>query len=474
MICCNRMRKIKIGRFSLFFWLFITWMICFSFLCSQREIESKTIFLLSSSLCYLIGFSFLKKIENRYKDFHGPAYYLFFIVCLMKYFVMPLSLCLSQGFSTIGPSVTDISFNKAVLLTVYEMVYIICLRFLFLRYYISAKKKRISSNEIRSDGIRGAFIFIFILLLGGILSSIPNFNIIPKNIFILDEGFVEQGQVVSYGVIITWWKYIFFISTFSLLYYLYQKCSNRLFYYLSVLLIFFFLGLITGTSRWAILFFLLISLYLSFKMYGPRIKKIILPISLISLAVIISITIYKFSWAFQYSENIYIDFFQVMIGQLQSYFSGPNLMAQALDMGDSPMYIHKITFTTFINDFLGSIPLVAGHVDQTDRINYYFNRYLFDWYSDKTSQIIPMTAVGAIYFNILLSPVFTILFTWLGFVFEFRGLSDKRIYCNFLYLYISFWCVLSICFCPQIIWGNLITIIFPIFIVYKLFVAKYR
>lgn len=208
-------------------------------------------------------------------------------------------------------------------------------------------------------------------------------------------------------------------------------------------------------------------------MFGSRVRKIIFPISLVSLTTIISITLYKFSWAFQYSENMYIDFFQVMMGQLQSYFSGPNLVAQALEMENNPMFVHRITFSTFINDFLGSIPSVASSIDQTDRINYYFNRYLLDWYSDNTSQIIPMTAVGAIYFNILFSPVFTVLFTWLGFIFEFKGISDNRIYNNFVYLYAAFWCVLAICFCPQIIWGNLIGLVFPVFIIYKFLMAKY-
>lgn len=265
----------------------------------------------------------------------------------------------------------------------------------------------------------------------------------------------------------------FFFLPFPFLYYMYKKGSNRLFYYLSVLLILFFLGLITGTSRWSILFFLLLSLYLCSKMFGSRVRKIIFPISLVSLTTIISITLYKFSWAFQYSENMYIDFFQVMMGQLQSYFSGPNLVAQALEMENNPMFVHRITFSTFINDFLGSIPSVASSIDQTDRINYYFNRYLLDWYSDNTSQIIPMTAVGAIYFNILFSPVFTVLFTWLGFIFEFKGISDNRIYNNFVYLYAAFWCVLAICFCPQIIWGNLIGLVFPVFIIYKFLMAKY-
>ena len=160
------------------------------------------------------------------------------------------------------------------------------------------------------------------------------------------------------------------------------------------------------------------------------------------------------------------------MGQLQSYFSGPNLIAQALEMNSNPLFMDKITYSTFVNDFLGSLPSVAKHIDQTDRINYYFNRYLFDWYSDKTSQIIPMVAVGAIYFNIFFSPIFTIFFTWIGFMLERKALVDNRIYCKFLYLYAAFWCVLAICFCPQIIWGNLVGFVIPIYIIYKFLVIK--
>lgn len=468
------MRKLGTSKPSLFFLMFIIWIVNCFLVCNQNTSGGKTVLLLLISLYYLIGFSFLGKREKLYKEFHGPAYYLFWVVCLIKYFVMPLSLCFSQSFDTIGPSVTDSSFNMAVILIMYEMICIIFLRVLFLRYYIPIKKEYAYREGIRSGNSRMILVFGFIVFLGIALSFVPNFNIIPKNLFVLAEDFERQEISVSYGMVVIWWKYIFFLSTFSFLYYMYKRSSNRLFYYLSVLLIFFFLGLITGTSRWAILFFLLLSLYLCSKMYGSRVRKIIIPISLVSLVTIISITLYKFSWAFQYSENIYIDFFQVLMGQLQSYFSGPNLVAQALEMENNPMFAHRITFSTFLNDFLGSIPSVAGSVDQTDRINYYFNRYLFDWYSDQTSQIIPMTAVGAIYFNMLFSPVFTVLFTWLGFVFEFKGMSDSRIYVKFIFLYAAFWCVLAICFCPQIIWGNLIGFVFPIFIIYKFLMVKYR
>ncbi|RHL07442.1 MULTISPECIES: hypothetical protein [Bacteroides] len=467
------MKKIGTGKPSLFFLMFIIWIVSCFFVCDQNTDGGKTAVLLLLALSYLVSFSFLGRIENLYKEFHGPAYHLFFVVCLIKYFVMPLSLCLSQSFDTIGPSVASSSFNMAVMLIIYEMICIVLLRVLFLKYYISARKEYVYSEGIKNGNSRVILIFWGVVLVGIILSFVPNFNIIPKNLFVLAEDFEGQDTAVSLGVIVIWWKYVFFLSTFSFLYYMYKKGSNRLFYYLSVLLILFFLGLITGTSRWSILFFLLLSLYLCSKMFGSRVRKIIFPISLVSLTTIISITLYKFSWAFQYSENMYIDFFQVMMGQLQSYFSGPNLVAQALEMENNPMFVHRITFSTFINDFLGSIPSVASSIDQTDRINYYFNRYLLDWYSDNTSQIIPMTAVGAIYFNILFSPVFTVLFTWLGFIFEFKGISDNRIYNNFVYLYAAFWCVLAICFCPQIIWGNLIGLVFPVFIIYKFLMAKY-
>lgn len=467
------MKKIDISRPSLFFFMFIIWIISCLNVCNQNAGGGKIVLLLLTSLCYLIGFSFLGKKEKLYKEFHGPAYYLFGAVCLIKYFVMPLSLCLSQSFDTIGPSVTDSSFNMAVILIIYEMICIIFLRLLFLKHYIPRKKEYAYWEGIKSGNNRVILVLGFVVLLGVVLSFVPNFNILPKNLFVLAEDFEGQGTTVSFGVVVTWWKYVFFISALSFLYYMYKKSESKLYYYLSVLLILLFLGLITGTSRWAILFFLLLSLYLCSKMYGSKVRKIIFPISLVSLATIISITLYKFSWAFQYSENVYIDFFQVMMGQLQSYFSGPNLVAQALEMENNPMFAHKITFSTFINDFLGSIPSVASSIDQTDRINYYFNRHLLDWYSDNTSQIIPMTAVGAIYFNMLFSPVFTVLFTWLGFVFEFKGISDNRIYVKFIFLYAAFWCVLAICFCPQIIWGNLIGFVFPVFIIYKFLMAKY-
>ena len=217
------MKKIGTGKPSLFFLMFIIWIVSCFFVCDQNTDGGKTAVLLLLALSYLVSFSFLGRIENLYKEFHGPAYHLFFVVCLIKYFVMPLSLCLSQSFDTIGPSVASSSFNMAVMLIIYEMICIVLLRVLFLKYYISARKEYVYSEGIKNGNSRVILIFWGVVLVGIILSFVPNFNIIPKNLFVLAEDFEGQDTAVSLGVIVIWWKYVFFLSTFSFLYYMYKK-----------------------------------------------------------------------------------------------------------------------------------------------------------------------------------------------------------------------------------------------------------
>lgn len=459
-------------KLNLFFWLFSFWLFCLIYTGITGALDGRTIGVLLISLSYIIGFNLLFKIEENYNEFHAPTYYLFYSACFIKYYVMPLSLCLTQEFDTFGPSVAERSFFYAVLLTVYEMICVIFVRAFFLNNYLSKHRKSICLSKLKC-GRNVIPIFLLILLCGIIISLIPGVRLTPEQFFILSTDFEEQENALKNGAWVNWWKYIFFIATTSLLYSLYKEYSRSIFYYLTLLVILLFVGVITGTSRWAILFFLMISLYLCYQMYGARVKKILVPIIFVGFTTIISITMFKFSWIFDYSENLYVDFFKVMIGQLQSYFSGPNLVAQALEMKDNPVFANKITIVTFFNDFLGSVPTLAGHVDQTNRINYYFNRFIFDWYSDDTTQIIPMNAVGTIYFNVLLSPIFVIIFTYLGFVLEYIGISDRRLFNKFIYLYASFWCVLAICFCPQIIWGNLLGFVLPIYIIYKFLLIKY-
>lgn len=462
----------KIHKLNSFFWLFSFWIYSLFYAVIIGVLDIRTIGVLFISLSYVVGFNLLLKVENRYKIDYSPAYYLFYSVCFIKYYVMPLSLCLSQVFNTFGPSVAERSFFYAVLLTVYEMICVIFIRVFYLNNYLSKHKRSFCVSNLKC-GRNVVPVFLLVLITGIIISFIPGSRLIPEQLFVLGTDFDVQENAPNNGAWVTWWKYIFFIATVSLLYSLYKKYSINIFYYLTLLVILLFVGVITGTSRWAILFFLMISLYLCYQMYGARVKKILFPIIFVGFVTIISITMFKFSWVFDYSENLYMDFFNVMIGQLQSYFSGPNLVAQALEMKDNPVFANKITIVTFFNDFLGSVPTLAGHIDQTNRINYYFNRFLFDWYSDDTTQIIPMNAVGTIYLNALLSPIFVMIFTYLGFILEYIGISDRRLFYKFIYLYASFWCVLAICFCPQIIWGNLIGFVLPIYIIYKFLLAKY-
>jgi len=326
---------------------------------------------------------------------------------------MPLMIVATDDIWSYGPKPTSQSFVYAIIITVLEIFTLTFAKFLF----FSKKVKKQLPNLYTKWFTKNISIKSVLLILLLVFFIVTNRELLmPKDIFserTFDDDIISVKN--SLAIVAKWIKLIGFpiISLF-----LYRFFNKKTAYYLSIIAFVFFGYLQLGTSRWTLIFYSVISFLFLYKLFGNKIKKIAIPISVVLTFVVLSISIYKFSWAIQGSSTPFKDVILVMSGQFQQYFSGPTLIAQSIDITNYSALSNKIGIETFINDYMGSVPLLSSAFDQSNRINYIFNEYIFGINTINQTQIIPMSGMGYIYFGLFGSTIFVFMFTYFGLKLE--------------------------------------------------------
>lgn len=455
------------------YFIVILCVLIYSALYGPHSLVYKYLSIIPLMFCFLEVINL--KVERDFKSVHSISYYLFKIVCFIKYFLMPLSLIYlgeDSLYKVFGPTPTDANLIKAISLLIYELIVVYLTRYIFI---LRNKNRRLVISNLSSSYSRNNKIVFFVVLTGIVLSIIPNVYIIPRVLFLTSDVVKDDlamDNVSNLQVFVIVWKYLFFIVCASSIFKINQSKYSFFKVFLYLILVIICLYLLSGTSRWGIVFFTLIALTLIRQKYGSKTNWLILLIATFSFVIFTSISIYKFSWAVQGDSPLIVELFNVYISLLQSYFSGPSLIAQSYDMIESLFYESNITFITCINDFLGTMPFVSKLVDLSDRTNVYFNQYLFGMHTTNISQIIPMSSVGMLYFSSFFAPLFVCIFLYIGFHFEQKALQSNMLYKRFIFLYISFWCVLSIALNTQIVFGNILLTPILLLFIFKLIKCK--
>ncbi|RRT93465.1 hypothetical protein [Empedobacter falsenii] len=394
-----------------------------------------------------VVFIFTLFLETKFFKKYTLMLYILLVLSLVKYYIIPLLIIFSNNIKAVGPLPSLYNFKYAILITIIEILTLYIVKYLFFK---KNTKNNINNtfkyvrHYTKNNNLK--FLIIALLLLFFFL-----FNqslLLPKNIF-AERDYYEDGGVKSSLSIVVKWIIVIAFPIFVIFIKQYFKTTG---YYLNLLFFLLFGYLQLGTSRWTILFYTIIAFAFLLKVYGNKVKKVIFPVSGLLLFVMLSISIYKFSWAVNDSSNKYIDIVIVMSEQLQSYFSGPTLIAQSLEIENN----YKIGISTLINDFAGSIPLVSSSVDQGNRINYIFNEYIFGANTIIQTQIMPMSGIGYVYFGLLGSTIFVFIYTYIGLKLENLANQSKDIINFWILTYMAIWCIASIIFSSQLIWGNII------------------
>lgn len=402
----------------------------------------------------------LNKINYKF----GIVFIIANLIIFIRFVLTPFSMVFASRYNGIGfgPNPTHSSINYAIILMVLELLMTYVSIILACIHYKNKMGKLSYKNNNTKFFKNKGIIMMFLLLSLPIISIFNPSAIIPKsfsssNSITFDINTNISGIIQIITIATRTSLILFILSQIKNLYDSNKRIMYIIIAWLSMIL---YLSTIFSSSRWTLLFTSIILVVLMNKLFPKSPKVFYILFIAIGLIGIAAITINKFSWAFINLENPYKDIVGIIIGQFQEYFSGPRVVAQAIDMRE--MFKGDIGYITFINDFLGSVPGLAKFVDQSNRINVYFNRYLN---IGNISHIIPMLGQGFNYIPFF--PVFLTMITeWLMVRFDYKYNTTLDLEFKYIYAYIGFFLAMSMGFNTQIIWGNFITTFIPLWILF--------
>ena len=433
----------------------------------EKEYASISILPLSYILLDSI-FSNKLKIKNWYSG--GLIYNVALIGIFVRYVITPFVISITGDFYTSYGNYVNMvsvhSINLAVMLMILELV---CIYFIFFISKIKYSKKYDFSIVSRIKSLdHKLIVVVFMLVVTPVLLLIEPRLIIPSNLFLVGENFqraqIELENAGIFFILSRMVKPIYLIVFISFMAKKYHITHKRKFIIFSFIGVITYVGLQTSTTRWEIVFAGIIGLYLIKETFNRIPRSIILVLVFVISISFFSASMYKFSWAINNSETPIKDISIEMMNMVQNYFSGPALVANSIEMKES--YSNVIDAETFFNDFAGSVPGVSKYIDQSNRINAYYNRYTGRPEGHNT-QIIPMIGIGYIYFPVF-PPIFTMICYWFVFKFDYRLKTISRIEYKYLYLYSGLYLAMAIGFNTQIIFTTFLQRFLPLFLLFKL------
>lgn len=426
------------------------------------------IFLLPLSYS-IIEMIFNRRVRKKASYTGGFLYQFALIIIYIRFVLTPLSIAITGDFYAqyrgMIVQTSNSSIQLAIFLMIFELVSVYITLY-FARIYYS--KKNDSSISNNTETIKNKVVLLlFLFIVVPIILLIEPGLIFPSDLFIIGEEFTKVELDVAYSGILSilsqMVRPIFFLVLMSELKKKYLKNNKKIYSWLSFLVIALFIGMYTGTTRWEFVFAGIIGIYLFKSLYIKIPKTLLLSMIILIIMGFFSISIYKFSWAVQSSVNPIRDITFEMFNMLQDYFSGPRSVANAIDMKNA--YTNQIRMTTFLNDFFGSIPVISRYIDQSNRLNAYFNIFHYRPVGH-TPLIVPMLGVGYTYFMIF-PTIFTIICYWLVIKFDYMLKKSKTLEYKYLYLYPGLYLAMAMGFNTQIIFTTIILRFLPLFILFK-------
>ena len=398
---------------------------------------------------------------------YGIGFWSINIVMFIRYTVTPLMVVLSNSYFGPGPNPTKDSMYLAAFMMAYEMI----ITFVMIRLAVQScreHQRKSYNSKTSSYTILKPYFFVGLFAVFSVIVLIPYPELLfPQEMFFLSKEYTKVIIDVNLNgalyIISNAFKIVlllFFLAWFKKMH---DKRQSTIFVYLSGLAFLLLIGINTGTSRWTILIWILIAIAILAELYPQQGKLIKNTIIVLGFASIISISMYKFSWAIIHAEKPVIQILSLMATQFQDYFSGPRGVAQAIEMKE--LFSSQISLITLINDFIGSIPFISNYVDQSNRINVFFNLYNFRPFEEK-SLIVPMVGCGYAYFGIILAPIFTALCEYGAIKFDYAFKKECRVEFKIIYIYASIWLSLCMGFNTQIIFGFFVRTFIPLWILF--------
>lgn len=426
-------------------------------------------------LSYLILFIFNKPMHKFSKKYNGML--ILNVILYIKYIVAIFFIIVNEDYGKpiyTGIVPSEESCTQAIIYILIEMISIFVIV-----YFLSGKFYKNVENDVEEkfEPIKINIVLIIFLLVIGIL-ALANFNVfMPTQTLFIDQEYSILQEERANGL-----ELIFFVLKTILMGLIinqcivkYQENSKTRYVFFSYITILIYIILNTSTSRINMILPIIFFVIITNKIFEKKGKILLGCIVFILILSIFSITIYKNAWLFEKKEKNVLNIVKILTSSVQEYTSGIRPVAQGIEA--ISRYERDISSSTFINDIFGAIPIVNKVFNNKDRINIYYNRYIFGDSTKSSAMIMPIVTISSAYFSKVFCWLLSVINIIFLMYFDGKKLNYKKNYLNkYMMIYLKFVFASSIYSNTQIIVGRIFTRFIPVVLImyinYRLTIKK--
>lgn len=411
-------------------------------------------------LIFALFYSFCAPFKET--KFDRPSLVVLFVTMLIRYVLSPLLLMLGNY-----PEVTTFDhtyLTKAMVLMAYEELLVFFVISIYGKTLLNQKRSG-KTQFIHLNG--NLYLYAIIIISVYFFITIPEIR--NRYHFLLsltgEEYEVAKAQVEASGIsqfIITAGRYILLLLLLSFLYKQYKKHPKEEYVVISLLIVGLNMMLVYDLSRFTIMIPTAVLTYLLLLLY-PNSKRSILRLVFIGGLVVIGYTSFvkMFSDARGGADNA--NDLASWANTIQMYFMGQRDVGLGLYTSDQ---LRGAGILYFFNDFFGQIMFVHNFTipEFSPIISYNYEYNQGPWYD----KIYPNLCAGYTYFGTILSPVITVIFTYLALWFDKLSFNVKRIEYKFLLIYGAIMCSVVMMQFYTMMVNLLVNTIFVCFVIFKI------
>ena len=352
-------------------------------------------------------------------------------VMYFKYIVMPFVNCLSGYTLWRGITPNQVFIERGIWLTIYEMIAVLLTIYFFQNkfYNISAKE------EIATPKRYGVYISVvaIAILLVFLFPSLKD-----RLMFVLfaNSGSEVNQDIQINGLLSTIFDFGRLILILLVICYCkvkYDKRSNIIYVFISMLAVMAYLLFSSGDSRWSIAVPGLILTFLLTKVFMKHKKEILFCIGTVMIIGLVTITAVKMNYSYSINSNT------LWADTLQMYFSGPKNIAFAIETKKTVNDLFGLfPINVVFNDFFRSVAGLSRLANTSASTIEFFNAHVYG-NNISQDQIIPLMGQSFIYFGYIFTPFLTVLATIVMMFLDRKANKSPDIMQYYIFSYTAVW-----------------------------------
>lgn len=394
---------------------------------------------------------------------------------LIKYALLPLVACLGNYYSWLGVAPFKEDINKAVLYTVYEMLFI-CIESNILSCYYNKRRKK-TFNPVKP--LRGEFFhFIFIVL--GILTIILLPATVADQRFLFDQSDLATTIKVDFAfsgifkTLVTFGRYSAVILVINYFYKRNMQKESFVNIFGAFIPVFVNSLFISNLSRIVIFVPVITFSILIFILFdSPKARKTTISlVTIVGATFIVYLSFVKFFGEGRGNEGNSTSL--MWWGDtLNMYFSG--VKETAIGIKARSLITEKYGFMRFnllLNDGISNV-IGLSNLSNSMLTSTRLYNYVYFGSSIAVCQIVPNICEGIYYFGGVFSVLWPGLFVYLCYKFNYLCEKNNYLDAKFSYLYASIYCGMILMLNSSMIIAN-ITNVSILFIIISYFSKKIK